>query len=204
MAKEILTDWPVDENLSDTVIDFLIKYPKLINERVVVYWDNFIITNYRLYYKNEDEKIYLVPHYKVKEYILKGKNVLILKLRDKSVLELHGPVPKFDVLKKTYGLKDWRRLSKKEDELLEKTNAELGRIVREKPRKSDKSVTSPNSRPEIDGQFEEKTKVEYERKPIIIAPTGINGANGIFCPHCGFKITVSGARFCPNCGLDLI
>ncbi|MEM2906545.1 MAG: hypothetical protein QW739_00480, partial [Candidatus Odinarchaeota archaeon] len=133
MSKEPLSDWPLDESLSDTVLDFLIKYPRLLNEKVVVYWDNFILTNYRLYYKNNDDRIYLIPHYKVKEYIYKEKNKLILKLRDKSVIELTGPIPKYQVLKKTYSLSDWRKLSKKEDELLEKTNVELGRPVREKP-----------------------------------------------------------------------
>ncbi|MHA1753968.1 MAG: zinc-ribbon domain-containing protein [Candidatus Odinarchaeia archaeon] len=179
MADIQLSDWPLKEDLSDTVLDFLIKYPRLPKERVIIYWDNFILTNYRLYYKNQDETIHLIPHYKVREYIIRGKNTLILKLRDKTVIELNGPIPKFEVLKRTYGLKDWRRLSKKANELLTKTNAELGRPVREKPKKVESGIEVP---PRIN----------------------MSSSNGIYCPHCGFKITVENARFCPNCGVDLV
>ncbi len=204
MVKETLSDWPLDEKLSDTVLDFLVKYPRVLNERVVVYWDNFILTNYRLYYRNNDGKIYLIPHYKVKEYVYKGDNRLILKLRDKTVIELNGPIPKYQVLKKTYSLSDWRKLSKKEDELLEKTNVELGRPIREKPRRA---VEQPTvlSEPGFTIPLNNKTQTGFERIPFDIkANSSLNHTAGIFCPHCGFKITLNGARFCPNCGVDLI
>ncbi|WEU40463.1 MAG: zinc ribbon domain-containing protein [Candidatus Odinarchaeum yellowstonii] len=206
MVKETLSEWPLDEKLSDTVLDFLIKYPRVLDERVVLYWDNFILTNYRLYYKNSDGKIYLIPHYKIKEYIYKeGGKKLILKLRDKTTLELTGPIPKPQILKKTYSLSDWRKLSKKEDELLEKTNIELGRPVREKPRRviEQPSITSEPSFSIPANNH--KIQTSFDRIPFDIKTNSLlDKTGGIFCPHCGFKITLEGARFCPNCGVDLI
>ncbi len=206
MVKKTLSDWPLDEKLSDTVLDFLIKYPRVLDERVVVYWDNFILTNYRLYYKNNDGSIYLIPHYKVKEYVYKGNNRLILKLRDKTIIELNGPIPKHEVLKKTYKLSDWRKLSKKEDELLEKTNVELGRPVHEKPRKLiEQTPIISETAFAISANNQPQVKASFDRIPFDIKTnSSINHNSGIFCPHCGFKITLNGARFCPNCGVDLI
>ncbi|MHA1410172.1 MAG: zinc ribbon domain-containing protein [Candidatus Odinarchaeia archaeon] len=176
-----LEDWPLGDDLSDTVLDFLIKYPKFPKERVIVFYDNFVLTNYRIYYKNEDGTPYLIPHEYIREYIIRGNNQLIYKLRNKKVIELSGPVPKFEILKKTYKAKEWKKMAKDLRKLLDKTNAELGRPVREKPKK-------------------EIIVESAETKQLLIPKT----TNGIYCPHCGFKITIEGARFCPNCGVDLI
>jgi hypothetical protein len=181
MAEKYLEEWPLKEDISDTVLDFLIKYPKLPKERVIVYYDNFILTNYRFYFKNQDGNNHLIPHDNVKEYIVKENTELTLKLRNKDIIKLEAPIPKFEILKKTYSTKEWKKLSKALKKLINKTNAELGRSVREKP-------------------IKEEIPVEVEEKPISFS----RNTNGIFCPHCGFKITVEEARFCPNCGVDLI
>ncbi|MHA1237952.1 MAG: zinc-ribbon domain-containing protein [Candidatus Odinarchaeia archaeon] len=175
---QLFYDWPKFNEDKPLVAHFLTNYPRFWREKVLVYWDNFILTNYRIYYQNPDGEIHLVPLHMVKKWEW-TQNSLTLTLKDGSTVTLNGPVPTVKVLRRAFKYKEWRKLPDYALPQLSKNNEELGRkpLVPLISVPNSQQVTSPDS-------------VSYDNSTK-------------FCPHCGEKIAIEDAQFCPNCGAHL-
>lgn len=177
---KLIDDWPKLNDNKPFVQYFLSNYPRFWREKVLVYWDNFVLTNYRIYYRNQDGKTHLIPLYKVKKWEWTS-NSLTLTLKDGSNVKLVGPVPTVKVLRRAFRYKDWRRLPENALPQLERNNAELGR----------KPIV------QIVNQGSEAATIQIGNELDVYT------SQPKFCPHCGEKITIEGAQFCPNCGAHL-
>ncbi|MFX1485857.1 MAG: zinc ribbon domain-containing protein [Promethearchaeota archaeon] len=202
MSSIIEDEWEPIKGASMFVRTFLKEYPKLRGERWILHWKNFILTNYRIYYQDEEERTYVIPLHKVKRWRADGSSRLEFGLENGNHMELKGPIPKVKVLKNLFARQEWKNLPK---EALNQLDLSYDGM------RSLQSSTSGGKRVSF-SEFEFESEPEPEAEPVEIEefepePSEVNvqssDSDVNFCPYCGVRIEIKDVRFCPNCGSNL-
>ncbi len=204
----IENEWEPIKGASMFVRTFLKDYPKFRGERWILHWKNFILTNYRIYYQDEEERTYVVPLHKVRRWRAAGSSRLEFKLENGNRMELKGPIPKVKVLKDLFARQEWKNLPKDALNQLDLSYEGMRSL------QSSASRTERISFSEFEFESGSDSDSEFvsEPEPLEIEevepePSEVDSHSSDsdvnFCPYCGVRIEIKDVRFCPNCGSNL-
>ncbi|MFX0068556.1 MAG: zinc ribbon domain-containing protein [Promethearchaeota archaeon] len=204
MSEIIDGEWEPIKGASMFVKTFLKDYPRFRGERWILHWKNFILTNYRMYYQDEEERTHIIPLHEVKRWRSGGSSRLEFLLENGNHMELKGPIPKVKTLKNLFAKQEWKNLPKEALDQLGLSYEGMRSFQTLDIRSARLSFSEFESESGEIEDFESEPvgieEVELESSEVI-TNTSENDVN--FCPYCGVRIEIKDVRFCPNCGSNL-